>query len=156
MLDNKLKNNPIKRFSDDISVFEDLSNGDTVLYNEATSKIFSEKNLEVLELIENEEEKQYLYARKTVSCGSTTDELSMLIDVDNFETDGFYSSLQDRYIKIHENDGVTIDKDYSVRLVETELEEVDSYLEFLEARRVALEKENAKTIKKVLVSKLNN
>lgn len=156
MFDNILKNNPIKKFNEDISVLENFSNGDTVLYNAGTDKIFSEKNLEVLELIESEGGKQYLYARKTVSCGSTTDELSMLMNVDNFEIDGFYSSLQDRYIKIHENDGVTIDKDYSVRLVETELEEVDSYLELLEARRVALEKENVKTIKKVLVSKLNN
>lgn len=156
MFDNILKNNPIKKFNEDISVLENFCNGDTVLYNAGTDKIFSEKNLEVLELIESEGGKQYLYARKTVSCGSTTDELSMLMNVDNFEIDGFYSSLQDRYIKIHENDGVTIDKDYSVRLVETELEEVDSYLELLEARRVALEKENVKTIKKVLVSKLNN
>lgn len=79
----------------------------------------------------------------------------MLINPDSLEVDGFYSNLQDRYIKIKENDGTTFDKDYNVRLVETLVEEVYPYLTILDKRRSIEDMEKSKAIKKVLVSKLN-
>lgn len=126
----------------------------TTLYNCKSGKYSSDSNLKVVKTtLDNNEE--YFLGIKTVREGSVTDELTMLISPDSLEADGFYSKLQDRYIKIKENDGTTFDKDYNVRLVETLVEEVYPYLTISDKRRSIEDMEKSKAIKKVLVSKLN-
>ena len=80
--------------------------------------------------------------------------LNKVRDIDTYEPVPKY--LQDRYIKIKENDGTTFDKDYNVRLVETLVEEVYPYLTILDKRRSIEKDEKSKVIKKVLISKLND
>ena len=126
----------------------------TTLYNCKSGKYFRDSNLKVVKTtLDNNEE--LLLGTKTITEGETTDKLTMLINPDSLEADGFYSQLQDRYIKIKENDGITFDKDYNVRLVETLVEEVYPYLTILDKRRSIEDMEKSKAIKKVLVSKLN-
>lgn len=125
----------------------------TTLYNCKSGKYFEDDNLKVVKTtLDNNEE--YFLGIKTVREGGVTDELTMLINPDSLEADGFYSKLQDRYIKIKENDGITFDKDYNVRLVETLVEEVYPYLAILDKRKSIEKEEQAKTIKKILINKL--
>lgn len=127
----------------------------TTLYNCKSGKYFSDSNLKVVKTtLDNNEE--FLLGTKTITEGNVADKLTMLINPDSLEADGFYSELQDRYIKIKENDGTTFDKDYNVRLVETLVEEVYPYLTILDKRRSIEKDEKSKVIKKVLISKLND
>lgn len=148
--------NPDDIIIKDTFILENKKTNVTNIYNCSTKNHFAMEGFKAIKTdIVDDNNVPYIMGIKTITEGETTDKLTMLINPDSLEADGFYSQLQDRYIKIKENDGITFDKDYNVRLVETLVEEVYPYLTILDKRRSIEDMEKSKAIKKVLVSKLN-
>lgn len=149
--------NPDDIIIKDTFILENKKTNVTNVYNRSTKNHFAMEGFKAIKTdIVDDNNVPYIMGIKTITEGETTDKLTMLINPDSLEADGFYSELQDRYIKIKENDGTTFDKDYNVRLVETLVEEVYPYLTILDKRRSIEKDEKSKVIKKVLISKLND
>ena len=149
--------NPDDIIIKDTFILENKKTNVPNVYNCSTKNHFAMEGFKAIktDIVDNNNV-PYIMGIKTITEGETTDKLTMLINPDSLEADGFYSELQDRYIKIKENDGTTFDKDYNVRLVETLVEEVYPYLTILDKRRSIEKDEKSKVIKKVLISKLND
>lgn len=133
---------------DNTFILENENNNSTTLYNVANDVLMGQEDFKVGKenFIEDENGKKYLLGVEKVSLDDITDELSMLIDLDTLETQGFYSSLQNRYIPIRKNDNTTIAKSYVARYADTEVLEVLPYM--------VSEKERREEIPNVLVKNL--
>lgn len=148
--------NPDDIIIKDTFILENKKTNVTNIYNCSTKNHFAMEDFKAIKTdIVDDNNVPYIMGTKIVAERETTDKLTMLINPDSLEIDGFYSELQDRYIKIKENDGTTFDKNYNVRLVETLVEEVCPYLKAIDKRRSIEDMEKSEVIKKVLVSKLN-
>ena len=133
---------------DDTFILENKNDNITTLYNSSNDRLIGQEDFKVdrHNIVKDENGKKYLLGIERVSLDDITDEFSMLIDLDTLETQGFYSSLQKRYIPIRKNDNTAIAKSYVTRYADTEVIEVLSYM--------SLEKERQEEIPSVLVKNL--
>ena len=100
------------------------NNGVTTIYNYKENKNFSFEDMEVLDC-EDFADNKYLSANIKIG---NIERLLMYIDADSLEFGEFYSVLQDRYIKVIENEKL----DFKQRLGVTLEKEVYKYVEYIE------------------------
>ena len=141
------------KVNDNIFVLENKNENFTIVYNSDDSNYFGLEDFTVVDnnIIKDKNEESYLLGTLKVNCNETLDEVMFLLNLKTMQTNGFYSKLQDRYIKVKTNDGTAIDKIYEVLLIETIVDDIYRYVETLDKERSQKEKEKFKVIMKTLL-----